>query len=48
MEDTRSGSPKKKNPKKNPKPNKLCTVYEHNQSYVLKKQGKNKEERGKT
>lgn len=42
---------KKKNPKKNPKPNKLCTVYEHNQRVMYlrnREKTKRKEERPDT
>lgn len=51
MEDTRSGSPKKKKTKKTPKPNKLCTVYEHNQRVMYlrnREKTKRKEERPDT
>lgn len=41
----------KKKPKKNPKPNKLCTVYEHNQRVMYlrnREKTKRKEERPDT
>lgn len=42
---------KKKKPKKTPKPNKLCTVYEHNQRVMYlrnREKTKRKEERPDT